>query len=184
MTEPEIDTAIDRAVRDLMNVDADSAFRTRVTARLERPARRTWVPRLLTAVVTAAAIIAGLIWMRPSPPDAPEATAARGSTPPAPAAAVPAPDSGSPRPARPIEKPAPRATTRAASLGAMPIAPGFIVATVVETPSDGIAPLRTLEAIQVAPIAQSYIAPADIVVAELSPIAELQVSPLEPPTAR
>ena len=37
MTEREIDTVIDRAVRDLMDVDTDAAFRARVTARLHRP---------------------------------------------------------------------------------------------------------------------------------------------------
>ena len=39
MIEREIDTAIDRAVRDFMDVDTDAAFRARVTARLQRPAR-------------------------------------------------------------------------------------------------------------------------------------------------
>ena len=54
MTEREIDTAIDRAVRDLMDVDTDAAFRARVTARLHRPAvSRTGVAVLLVAGVLA-----------------------------------------------------------------------------------------------------------------------------------
>jgi hypothetical protein len=183
MTDPELETAIDRAVRELMSVDADSAFRTRVTARLAQPAPRTWVPRLVAAVVTAAAIVACLIWMRPSPLNAPESTAAGRTAPPAPVVSPQVPQSGLPKlPVRRVERRAARRIPTAASVGAIP--PGIIVATGVETTSGALAPLESLEAIQVPPIAQSYIAPADIVVAELSPIAELQVSPLEPPTAR
>lgn len=182
MTEPEIDTAIDRAVRDLMNVDADAAFRARVTARLE-PAGRTWVPRLVTAVVTAAAIVAALIWLRPSPVNAPESTAALRGPRPAPVVSPPAPRSGLPQPpVRRVEGPAARTIAPAASPRDIP--PGIIVATAVETPSGAIAPLETLEAIEVAPIAQTGIAAADIVVAELLPIAEVQVSQLEPRAAR
>src|SRR5687767_1860655 len=165
MAEPELDTAIDRAVRDLMNVDADSAFRTRVTARLERPARRAWVPRLLTAAVTAAALIAALIWMRPSPVNAPESTAALGSPRPAPVVSPPAPQSSVPQgPVRRVEQPAAptapvtalRPSSGQASHRAIP--PGIIVATAVETPSGAIPPLETLAAIEVAPIAQTRIA--------------------------
>jgi hypothetical protein len=183
MTEPEIDTAIDRAVRDLMNVDADSAFRARVTARLERPARRTWVPRLVTAVVTAAAIIAALIWLRPSPVNAPESTAALETTRPAPVVSPLVRRSGLPQPpVRRVGRPAARTIAPAASPGDIP--PGVIVATAFETPLGALAPLRPLEAIEIAPIAQTRIAPADIVVAELSPIAELQIPQLEPRAAR
>ena len=37
MSERQIDEAIDEAVRDLMNVDADAAFRARVVERLRKP---------------------------------------------------------------------------------------------------------------------------------------------------
>src|SRR6187200_1838134 len=37
MSERQIDQAIDEAVRELMNVDADAAFRARVVERLRKP---------------------------------------------------------------------------------------------------------------------------------------------------
>src|SRR5215204_4839231 len=67
MTEREIDTAIDRAVRDLMDVDTDAAFRARVTARLQRPARRMLLRPVAAVALTAVAV--AVVWMRPSSPD-------------------------------------------------------------------------------------------------------------------
>ena len=144
--------------------------------------------QLLAAVVTAAAaIIAALIWMRPSPVNAPESTArpsarvdrrrsCHRAPPPrlAPAAAV-----------QQVERPA-AADDRASGLHRETIAR---LASIVgdgcrDAVRRSLAPLSRLEAIEVAPIAQTRIAPADIVVAPLSPIAELQISPLEPRTAR
>ena len=68
MIEREIDTAIDRAVRDFMDVDTDAAFRARVTARLQRPAHRAWTPRLAVAAVATVAIAVALLWFRTPPP--------------------------------------------------------------------------------------------------------------------
>lgn len=182
MTEPELDTAIDRAVRDLMNVDADSAFRTRVTARLERPARRTWAPRLLTAVVTASAIAAVLIWMRPSPTDIPA------SVPMARDHAVPR---AGPSPMRPVggqkaavvPPGAPPVRTDRPSSPVEAIRRRVVVAAVAEA-EPAIPPLTALDAIDVEPISQTPIATAQILVVPLSAIPELHVSPLEPPAAR
>src|SRR5687768_8884236 len=92
MTEPEIDTAIDRAVRDLMNVDADAAFRAGVAERLKRPDGRRTRPWLLAVPAAAAVIVIALAWMRSSP-DAPvgPSSVARSE---APAGTAPVPQTG------------------------------------------------------------------------------------------
>ena len=183
MTEPEIDTAIDRAVRDLMNVDADAAFRARVADRLKRPAARRTRPWLLAVPAAAAIVVIALVWMR-SPPDAPVGPAPLARVE-APAGTAPLPEtraglppsSVTPRSAPPARQPSRRA--------AVPIARGAIVATVAEAPMTEIAPpLTALDSIEVEPIGQTLVATAAIVVAPLSPITEIEVSPLEPRTAR
>jgi hypothetical protein len=183
MTEREIDTAIDRAVRDLMDVDTDAAFRARVTARLQRPARRMLLRPVAAVALTAAAVAVAVVWMRPSSPDV------RTSTPVAvisnPTAAAPpstlgaGSDRGSALPGATIRtQPRPR---RAAG-GAIPR--GTVVATVAEAPASTIAPLAVIDPIDVEPISQTPIAPSEIVLAPLSPISEMQISPLEPRSAR
>jgi hypothetical protein len=181
MTEPELDTAIDRAVRDLMNVDTDAAFRARVTARLERPAHRTWMPRLVAIGMMAAAVVAALLWMRPAPTDAPAPAIVREQGPPPPASS-PVAEAGSLRPrVTPSEKPPTRRDPLRAAVRAIPR--GAVVAAVAEEPS-AIPPLTAVDAIVVEPLAQTPIATARIVVTPLSAITDLQVSPLEPPTPR
>lgn len=187
MTEPEIDTAIDRAVRDLMNVDADAAFLARVAERLERPAARPTRRWLLAVPAAAVIILIALAWMRSSP-DAPvgPAPVARVA---APAGTAPLPQAGdglAPSSMTPSPAPPARRSSRRAAMA--PIVPGAIVATVaeaVEITMTAIAPpLTALDSIEVEPIGQTPVATAEIVVAPLSPIPEVQVSPLEPRTAR
>src|SRR5688500_3388802 len=68
MTERQIDEAIDGAVRDLMDVDADPAFRARVLSRLEHPARRVGWFRLAAVTAGAAAIVVALLLTREPAP--------------------------------------------------------------------------------------------------------------------
>lgn len=183
MTEREIDTAIDRAVRDLMNVDTDAAFRARVTARLQRPARRLLLlPRLAAAALTVAAVAAAVIWMRPSAPGAPVSapkTEARGPVAVAPPQTEPARSNrGAVLPTTAALSPA-RARTAAEA-----IPRGAVVATVEDALASTIAPLTSLDPIDVEPISQVSIAPSEIAVAPLTPISEMQISPLDPLTAR
>ena len=182
MTEPEIDTAIDRAVRDLMSVDTDAAFRARVTARLERPERRSGRGSLLTALAMAAALVVGMLWMRSTPAVPKEST---------PVARVEAPaPSAQPGTAPTRLRPSP-ATPAAVSAGrrgdnrhpAVSIPRGVVTASVA-APTSPIPPLEALEPISIAAIAQRPIAPAAIDVAPLPSIADVQISPLEPPSAR
>ena len=181
MTEPEMDTAIDRAVRDLMDVDTDSAFRARVTARLHRPVRRAWTLRVAAGAVAMLAIVAALIWLRaPQPATRTEGTAARTER------AVPSPTPGSadsnPKPA--VAPSMTRSAKSTRQVAAPSIPRGTVVAAVAEMPFTSIAPLGGIEPISVAPIAHTPITPSEIVVAPLSPIEEVQISPLEPRTAR
>jgi hypothetical protein len=182
MTEREIDTAIDRAVRDLMDVDTDAAFRARVTARLQPPARRAWTPRLAVAAGATVAIAVALLWLRTAPPPATTtegnaASAERAIPPPRPPVA-----GSNPKAAAPVPMARPQASARRAAEPS--IRRGTVVAAVAEMPFTSIAPLTAIEPISVEPIANTPMTPPEIVVAPLSPIAEVQISPLEPRTAR
>jgi hypothetical protein len=181
MTEPEIDTAIDRAARELMNVDADAAFRARVAERLTRATARRIRPWLLAVPATAVAIILALAWMR-SRPDAPVGPGplARLAAP----AVAPAPQAraGLPPVSLP-QRPAPAATRSSRRAATVPSARGAIITTAVEAPPD-IPPLQALESITVEPIVHTSIAAAAIVIAPLPPIAEVQIEPLEPRAER
>jgi hypothetical protein len=58
------------------------------------------------------------------------------------------------------------------------------VAALAEAPANGIDPLTAIDPIDVDPLPETAIAPSEIVVAPLSPISEMQISPLYPQTAR
>jgi hypothetical protein len=183
MTEREIDAAIDRAVRDLMNVDTDAAFRARVTARLQRPARRQFLRPLAAVALTATAIAAAFVWMRPSAPDAPVSTPVAGISGPGTVAPPPAMGAGT-DPGPVLASTGPRTQARGRHTAAGPIPRGTVVATVAEAPASAIDPLTAIDPIDVEPISQPPIVPSEIVVAPLSPISEMQISPLDPQTVR
>ena len=182
MTEREIDTAIDRAVRDLMDVDTDAAFRARVTARLQRPARRQLLRPLAAVALSAAAIAAAFVWMRPSSPAVPASTPVAEIS--GPGTAAPPPTMAGSNRGSTLPSTGPRTQARARRMTTGPIPRGAVVATVAEAPAGSIAPLTAIDPIDVEPISQTLIAPSEIVVEPLSPISELQISPLEPRTAR
>jgi hypothetical protein len=203
MSERQIDDAIDAAVRDLMNVDADPALRARVVERLRRPAPRTFFWRqLLTAAAGIALLAAGLSLVRgirttPSQPatatsPSPSASSPRAASPdqvdghraPAPAAVESAR-------LRPQAAPA-RATARSVT---QTIPPGGIVATVTDEPVDAgletapeqsgsSKPLSSLTPIEVGAIVAEPIRTSEIVLAPLTPLSELVVAPLDPRTQR
>lgn len=184
MTEREIDTAIDRAVRDLMDVDTDAAFRARVTARLHRPARRMLLRPLAAVALTAAAVAIAVAWMRPSSPHVPTSASVAAISTPTSAPSLPStPGTGPER-----RSALPGTTTRTPPgprrTAAGEIPRGRVVAAAAEAPASTIAPLAAIDPIDVEPISQTSIAPSEIVVAPLSPIPDLEISPLEPRSAR
>jgi hypothetical protein len=190
MSEQDLDKSIDQAVRDIMNVDTDGAFRARVLARLEpRPRFMSW--RRVTAAAAATAVVAvAVVLMRPPNDDVAQptpntstrdATATRREQT-APVAAAPRSGAeadeieagvrpGAGRPFRPVPAQSRPSSSRRA--------------TVAETtPVVEIEPLAEIEAIQVTPVEQSTITPSPIVVAPLTPIAAVEIAPLSPQTER
>lgn len=179
MTEHELDTAIDRAVRDLMDVDTDGGFRARVAARLEQPRRRVVTPALLALAGAAAAAVVAFAWTRtpvmtPAVP-APVAVAVAPSPAQTPVSVRRDPPAGAeavrPRAPRPAGRPQP---------AAVETIPRDLVVATVAGPSS-VPALTELEAIAVQPLVEHAIVPAAIDMAPLAPINELQVAPLEPP---
>jgi hypothetical protein len=181
-----IDQAIDRAVREMMEVDTDAAFRARVLARLETPTPVTWWRTAAVSAVAASLVLAVLVFRlegpqldTPSsrPMDAP-GTAARNSatgTPPAPGPVL----RGTAR--RDAARPA-RATTivAAAPLNANTSVPaGMVVATVAAAePGSALEALHPIEPITIVPLEPEAIAPRAIVIAPLAPITDVQITPL------
>jgi hypothetical protein len=188
MSEKHLDDAIDRAVREMMNVDAGPAFRARVLARLDRPAprRMTW-PRLAAIGAAMAALVLAIVLTRTS--DTGDLAPVAVGQPQAPAPTVARKSEPAPRPA---PEPAERTTQRsvAPTERAVPnitqyVPQGALTATVADQESAmPIDALDRIEPIAVAPLDRSPIAPAPIVVAPLTPISELQIAPLFPPSGR
>ena len=183
MSERQIDAAIDAAVRDLMNVDADPAFRARVVDRLHQPQPRAnrWAQFSLAAA--ALVLVLGVVLMRggkappvSTPAEAPVASVA--ATP----QIAPAPETAGPLAA-------PARGRRNAGVTTRAIERGLIVATVadVDGTADGGAMVTSslelegpIASIEVAPIAHTPIITAEIAIAPLDPPGALVVAPLDP----
>jgi hypothetical protein len=186
MTDERLDQAIDRAARELMNVDADAQFRARVLARVERdaPRRSPWV-RSLWLATASAAVVLGVVLLKPPVADVPQSAPIRQRTAPVASttgAATPADKAISSQDARrtlatPVTT-GPR-TARAAVPRPTSIRP--LVAAVAEA-SDGvdIAPLERIEPINMTPLGPQSIAPTEIVIAPLTAIAAVEVAPFSP----
>lgn len=184
MSERRIDNAIEQAVRDLMNVDADAAFRARVVERLRKPKSRAPFWRQLSIVSAAAAIaVIALVMTRDGEQPAVEAPpAAVASTvapqpPVEPAAAEPAPRVGRP--------PAPRPARRRPANPTIEITRGALVAAVTDEAfgpplPGGVAPLSDIRPIELAPIAPAPITTTEITVAPIAQPSELVIAPLDP----
>ena len=190
--EHDIDTAIDRAVRDLMDVDADAAFRARLAARLTRPSRggSIWLGGALAAAA-ATLVLAVLVFNRSSldqrvPSPAANPSQAASSAPAASTPAVVSPGRASRRDPEPVRRARPaaaRARRPEPAVSAPPIPRNVIVAAAVgvddEEPAVEVDDLTDLQPITVVPIQPGGIAADQIVIAPL-PITELQVAPLTP----
>lgn len=189
MSEKHLDDAIDRAVREMMNVDAGPAFRARVLARLDRPAPRrlTW-PRLAAIGAAAAALVLAVVLTRTSDPGEPAPVTLTQAPPAAPSLALkpesttlPAPELPADGPKRPSVPRPGRMVTNITQY----VPQGALTATVADEESAmPIDALDRIEPIAVAPLDRSPIAPAPIVVAPLTPISEVQIAPLFPPSGR
>lgn len=177
-SDPAFDAAIDRAVRDLMSVDAPGDFTSRVLARLETPAPHAfpWF-RLAAGASLAAAVLAVFVLLRSRPIDpqrhepAREPVVATGpSSTQTPSTSITPTD----RPVREDPSAALRQPDRPRAVAAM--------AVVAEAASAfEIAPLELIPPITIAPIEPHSIAPVALSIEPLAPIVEVQVEPLSPP---
>ena len=184
MSERQIDEAIDQAVRDLMNVDADSAFRARVVDRLRKPKSRAPFWRQLSIASGAAAIVViAVVMTRDGERPAVEAPrAAASAVTPQPAVAPVAAEPSAPNVARPAALPIPR---RRQANPTHQITPGRLVAAVADEEFElpltgGVDPLSGIRPIELAPIVPAPIITTEITVAPIAQPSELVIAPLAP----
>jgi hypothetical protein len=177
MTDRHVDEAIDRAVREMMEVDPPAGLRARVMARVDQPPSRLWTwPRLMAIAAVPAALVLVVFLTRGPDSDTQPRTAAAGPQPPAPmqpVIATPQPVAGSaPSMAAGDSRPVAATRRRAGVADRMPgpVEPAAQVAVV--TPLDRIAPVT------IDPIAAPTIAPSPIVITPLDRIADLVIEPL------
>jgi hypothetical protein len=187
--EGRLDLAIDRAVREMLDVEPPAAMRQRVIARIARggsgdsaSAFRRKAAWILAPVAAAALVVLAVLlpWRtrQPGPPPFKgsgdiQLTAETAPRPVAPrlvtAAGAPrGSHAGSPG----VTSPARRETVAAAT------------ELVAADDTTGIEPLAAIEPITVATVRPASIAQAEIAISPLAPIAELQVAPLFPPDRR
>jgi hypothetical protein len=189
MSERQIDDAIDRAVRDLMDVDADSAFRARVVERLRKPKARTpfWRPLSIVSGAAGIAFLALVMTRENGKPllEAPPATATSALTP-RPEVQPAAVEPPAPRAQRPAAVP----TARQPRINStQQISRGTLVATVADDAGEpplpaGVEPLNDIIPIEPAPIAPAPIVTTEITIAPIPPPVELVIVPLAPPIER
>jgi hypothetical protein len=172
------DAAIDRAVREMLDVEPGADFRARVIARLPAagarlPAAGSRVPafgfRRFAALAAAVALIVlgVLLARRAEAPAKPRVVAADQILP----SPQPGPQDVAAVPTAPRSAPV-RSTVAAASY----VDPGGS--------EPGIEPLNSIGPIEVASIAPPSITPDPIGVRPLDPITEMQIAPLNPPDRR
>jgi hypothetical protein len=180
----DLDKAIDRAVREMLDVEPREDLRARVVSHIDGRRVRYQFPvasfqRFAMLVGAAAVLVLVLVLARHS------------GAPPAPPPAV-ARDSGRPMvipaPARsPIDVPIAPERMAAATSNPGPHRPdGVAYAASIDTAPGGAAidPLKIIAPIEMAPIGQSSIAPEPIGVHPLERITEMQIAPLSPPDGR
>jgi hypothetical protein len=186
----DLDLAIDRAVREMLDIEPPVALRANVVARIdkERPSAFSWL-RYGVPLAAAAALVLVLAVMlaRRSGPTVQPLTVQPPAGLHAADVRLPGPGTSLPqtRPASQMEQTlgASQHTRRAAAFTLAVASVTGAVAGAADTTA-GIEPLKTITPIEVAPIGQASIAPEPIAVRPLNPIAEVQIAPLNPPDRR
>jgi hypothetical protein len=175
----DLDKAIDRAVREMLDVEPPAGLRGRVLDRLERPRRGAgWMWIVAPIAAAAVIVLAVLLPWRSNQADQPvfkrggDIRLAIETRAPA-----PTPDRIAP-PARP-----PQVASRLVPANSS----GTVVAAAAvadDTNFTAIEALSAIAPIEVTPIAAASIAPREIVLRPLTPIIEVQIAPLTPPGGR
>jgi hypothetical protein len=172
-----LDAAIDRAVREMLDVEPPAGLRGRVLDRIENPGSRGWSWTWIAGPLVAAAMVILLVlapW-RHAAPVVPAAVPVIARVEPAPAVravARPRPPEGAGR--------APRSPVRDRRAQPRVEAASIAVAEVAEA----IEPLSPIAPVSVPVMTQADIKPTEIGVARLTPVVELQIAPLSPPDRR
>jgi hypothetical protein len=170
MSERDFNQAVDRAVREMMDVDASAGFEARVNAglRVRQRARRSWIP--FAAVGTLAAAAATLLLLVTAMPD----DVVMPERPAPPWMVLRAPDT---RPADPPQVAVRNTTPNDAA------APRRQPATLeISLRVDGelhtIAPLEELDPLAIAPVQARNIEPGALDVTPLATIPTVTIDPL------
>jgi hypothetical protein len=189
----KFDDAIDRAVREMLDLEPPAGLRGRVLDRIDALSpnpvasafrRNNWW--LAAPVAAAAAIVLAVLvpWRQATPRVEPSAAPSIAQVTPAP---VPTPPtSRSPEPPRTGSHPASPGAPSGARPSPRALDDRIVVATVAadDNSSAGIDPLAPIDPITVAATRPRDVAPKAIAMSPLAPIAELQIAPLSPPDRR
>ena len=187
-----IDAAIDRAVREIMDVDPDAAFRARVLARLERrPAGwSAWAPgrMAMAGISVVLVLIAGVLLRTPAPHVAPGPQPIAIKDVPAPGAAAsvtPEPSSRAATATAAAVPPAPPRRHEVRANVTQQLARGLLTATVAsEEPAEPIDAVPGIDPLTVEPIAAPSIAATPLTIAPIASITAVQIAPLSPQLQR
>jgi hypothetical protein len=181
MSDEQLDLEIDRAVREMMSVDAPGGFRARILSRLEKQPRRFgWMTFAGFGTVGAAAAVVLLVMRTPAPvqrttpiPPPPQVAREVPRPPETASSAVPAPP-GISKPPADIER-GPAVDRQVAATMVLPQPP---------QPESMIAALEEIDPLHVPPVSAPDISPAAITIAPLPDIPRVEIKPLSPPNGR
>lgn len=188
MSERQIDDAIDAAVRDLMNVDTDPAFRARVVERLRQPTPHGSWWRQITVAAAALVVVVAVVLMRggkePVTHEPAATTAASITTPPQTASRPDVPQ----LPASTAPAPRPIVRRNAATTTTHAIERGTIVATVADVDSASadamvvgtVEPQGPIATIDLTPIVHTPITTPAVSITPLESPGEIVIAPLDP----
>lgn len=184
-----MDAAIDRAVREIMDVDPDAAFRARVLARLERgPAGwSAWASgrMAMAGIGVALVLIAGVLLRTPAPHVAPGPQPIASTDVAAPRAAASVTPEPSSRATASAVPPAPPRRHEVRANVTQQLTRGLLTATVAsEEPAERIDAVPGIDPLTVEPIAAPSIAATPLTIAPIASITAVQIAPLSPQLQR
>jgi hypothetical protein len=186
-----LDDAIDRAVREAINVDADPTFDARVVDLIRRPVCAVWWPRLALVGALGMALAVSVVWIRTPGPNRieppvqsvqPDPTGVR-RVDPAPHISATS-DTGTTAAAPPARASSGRTRSRppaAARSGVLSTGESLSAAAIGTGPPLEIEALTPIEPIAVAPLQTRAITTEHIVIAPLSPIPDVHIEVLLQP---
>ena len=199
--EERIDRAIDGAVREMLDVEPLPGLRGRVLRRIEgdslvasdvASAFRRKILLFGVPLAAAAILILAVLLPRMRDAESPRApvTTAVNTQPqhpivnPSPTPVAPGPGTTPPIEPRPavVAGRTPRTASEATPRPDRVVAAATVAAP--ENATTAIAPLNAMTPIQISPIGEHRVSPAEISVRPLTPITEVTITPLTPPDGR